>query len=599
MTKFRTKLLFALITLIIAVLIGLGLLLGQIFKNFYLDTFNSRIQKETRLLASSIEENGAPKEIDPEMIKGLSDILDVRITVLDKSGDVVHDTDTADSLVGPQQKKIVKEIQKNWDVKQKHKKLVTSGNEFRYYWYPLKNANGEMMGLLIMSAEVDALERGTQQIWFVLSISLGLALVLIIILGSRITVRYTKPIESATNVAMELAKGNYRARTYEDRLDETSMLSTSINILARNLQEMVNAQEMQQDRLTTLIENMGSALLLIDHRGFVVLTNRTFREFFNLEESQLKKVRYHEVIHYSEVNKLVEEIFMTEERLRKQILLPYKLDRKHYEVYGAPIIGNNDEWKGIVVVFHDITELKKLEQMRKDFVANVSHELKTPITSIKGFSETLLDGAMNDPDTLKSFLDIILKESDRLQSLIQDLLELSKIEKQGFQLFVEEVEVAGLIEDVIPILKEKAKPKDISLQADFESRGTAEVDSYRLKQVFINLISNAIAYTPRGGNVSVKVQDDQDKVYVKVKDNGMGISQEELPRIFERFYRVDKARSRNSGGTGLGLAIVKHIIEAHEGDIEVESELEKGTTFTVTLNKSSSSISHGGNQGKL
>lgn len=599
MTKFRTKLLFALITLIIAVLIGLGLLLGQIFKNFYLDTFNSRIQKETRLLASSIEENGAPKEIDPEMIKGLSDILDVRITVLDKSGDVVHDTDTADSLVGPQQKKIVKEIQKNWDVKQKHKKLVTSGNEFRYYWYPLKNANGEMMGLLIMSAEVDALERGTQQIWFVLSISLGLALVLIIILGSRITVRYTKPIESATNVAMELAKGNYRARTYEDRLDETSMLSTSINILARNLQEMVNAQEMQQDRLTTLIENMGSALLLIDHRGFVVLTNRTFREFFNLEESQLKKVRYHEVIHYSEVNKLVEEIFMTEERLRKQILLPYKLDRKHYEVYGAPIIGNNDVWKGIVVVFHDITELKKLEQMRKDFVANVSHELKTPITSIKGFSETLLDGAMDDPETLKSFLDIILKESDRLQSLIQDLLELSKIEKQGFQLFVEEVEVAGLIEDVIPILKEKAKPKDISLQADFESRGTAEVDSYRLKQVFINLISNAITYTPRGGNVSVKVQDDQDKVYVKVKDNGMGISQEELPRIFERFYRVDKARSRNSGGTGLGLAIVKHIIEAHEGDIEVESELEKGTTFTVTLNKSSSSISHGGNQGKL
>lgn len=599
MTKFRTKLLFALITLIIAVLIGLGLLLGQIFKNFYLDTFNSRIQKETRLLASSIEENGAPKEIDPEMIKGLSDILDVRITVLDKSGDVVHDTDTADSLVGPQQKKIVKEIQKNWDVKQKHKKLVTSGNEFRYYWYPLKNANGEMMGLLIMSAEVDALERGTQQIWFVLSISLGLALVLIIILGSRITVRYTKPIESATNVAMELAKGNYRARTYEDRLDETSMLSTSINILARNLQEMVNAQEMQQDRLTTLIENMGSALLLIDHRGFVVLTNRTFREFFNLEESQLKKVRYHEVIHYSEVNKLVEEIFMTEERLRKQILLPYKLDRKHYEVYGAPIIGNNDVWKGIVVVFHDITELKKLEQMRKDFVANVSHELKTPITSIKGFSETLLDGAMDDPETLKSFLDIILKESDRLQSLIQDLLELSKIEKQGFQLFVEEVEVAGLIEDVIPILKEKAKPKDISLQADFESRGTAEVDSYRLKQVFINLISNAITYTPRGGNVSVKLQDDQDKVYVKVKDNGMGISQEELPRIFERFYRVDKARSRNSGGTGLGLAIVKHIIEAHEGDIEVESELEKGTTFTVTLNKSSSSISHGGNQGKL
>ncbi|MBW3111751.1 cell wall metabolism sensor histidine kinase WalK [Bacillus sp. MCCB 382] len=585
MTKFRTKLLFALITLIIAVLIGLGLLLGQIFKNFYLDTFNSRIEKEARLLASSIEENGTPKEINPDMIQELSDILDVRITILDQAGNVVHDTEALESFVGPQQERIVKEIHKNWDVKHKHKKLVTSENEFRFYWYPLKDANDQMKGLLVMSAEVDALEKGTQQIWFVLSISLGLALVLIIILGSRITVRYTKPIESATNVAIELAKGNYRARTYEDRLDETSMLSTSINILARNLQEMVNAQDMQQNRLTTLIENMGSALLLIDHRGFVVLTNKTFRDFFNLKESQLKKVRYHEVIHYQEVNKLVEEIFMTEERLRKQILLPHKLDRKHYEVYGAPIIGNNDEWKGIVVVFHDITELKKLEQMRKDFVANVSHELKTPITSIKGFSETLLDGAMNDPETLKSFLDIILKESDRLQSLIKDLLELSKIEKQGFELAVEEVEVAGLIEDVMPILKEKAKPKEISLQSDFESRGLAEVDSYRLKQVFINLISNAIVYTPKGGNVWITLQEDQDKVYVKVKDDGMGISPEELPRIFERFYRVDKARSRNSGGTGLGLAIVKHIIEAHEGDIEVESELNQGTIFTVSLNK--------------
>ncbi|WP_226673321.1 two-component system histidine kinase PnpS [Rossellomorea aquimaris] len=585
MTKFRTKLLFALITLIIAVLIGLGLLLGQIFKNFYLDTFNSRIEKEARLLASSIEENGTPKEINPDMIQELSDILDVRITILDQAGNVVHDTEALESFVGPQQERIVKEIHKNWDVKHKHKKLVTSENEFRFYWYPLKDANDQMKGLLVMSAEVDALEKGTQQIWFVLSISLGLALVLIIILGSRITVRYTKPIESATNVAIELAKGNYRARTYEDRLDETSMLSTSINILARNLQEMVNAQDMQQNRLTTLIENMGSALLLIDHRGFVVLTNKTFRDFFSLKESQLKKVRYHEVIHYQEVNKLVEEIFMTEERLRKQILLPHKLDRKHYEVYGAPIIGNNDEWKGIVVVFHDITELKKLEQMRKDFVANVSHELKTPITSIKGFSETLLDGAMNDPETLKSFLDIILKESDRLQSLIKDLLELSKIEKQGFELAVEEVEVAGLIEDVMPILREKAKPKEISLQSDFESRGLAEVDSYRLKQVFINLISNAIVYTPKGGDVWITLEEDQDKVYIRVKDNGMGISPEELPRIFERFYRVDKARSRNSGGTGLGLAIVKHIIEAHEGDIEVESELNQGTTFTVSLNK--------------
>jgi two-component system, OmpR family, phosphate regulon sensor histidine kinase PhoR len=585
MTKFRTKLLFALITLIILVLIGLGLVLGQIFKNFYLDTFNSRIQKESRLLASSIEENGSLRDINPSMIEELSDILDVRITILNDSGNVIHDTESADSLLDVHQKRMINEIGENWDVKDKNKKLVLSGKEYRYYWYPLRKQDNTINGLLIMSAEVDALEKGTGQIWLVLTVSLVLALILIIILGSRITVRYTRPIESATKVAIELAKGNYRARTYEDRLDETSMLSTSINILARNLQEMVTSQEMQQDRLTTLIENMGSALLLIDQRGFVVLTNRTFREFFNLKESQLKKVRYHEVIHYQQVNKLVEEIFMTEDRVRRQILLPHRIERKHYEVYGAPIIGQNDEWKGIVVVFHDITELKNLEQMRKDFVANVSHELKTPITSIKGFSETLLDGAMKDEDALKSFLEIILTESDRLQSLIQDLLELSKIEKHGFELSLEKQEVSELVGDVLPILKDRAEKKDITIHTQFESRGEAEIDPYRLKQVFINLISNAIVYTPQGGDVTISITEDSENVHVSIKDNGIGISGEELPRIFERFYRVDKARSRNSGGTGLGLAIVKHIIEAHEGKIEVESEVNMGTTFTVCLHK--------------
>jgi two-component system, OmpR family, phosphate regulon sensor histidine kinase PhoR len=585
MTKFRTKLLFALITLIIIVLIGLGLVLGQIFKNFYMDTFNSRIQKESRLLASSIEENGSLRDINPSMIEELSDILDVRITILNDSGKVVHDTESADSLLDVHQKRMINEIGDNWDVKDKNKKLVLSGKEYRYYWYPLKKQDKEINGLLIMSTEVEALEKGTGQIWLVLTVSLGLALILIIILGSRITVRYTRPIESATKVAIELAKGNYRARTYDDRLDETSMLSTSINILARNLQEMVTSQEMQQDRLTTLIENMGSAMLLIDQRGFVVLTNRTFREFFNLEESQLKKVRYHEVIHYQQVNKLVEEIFMTEDRVRRQILLPHRIERKHYEVYGAPIIGQNDEWKGIVVVFHDITELKNLEQMRKDFVANVSHELKTPITSIKGFSETLLDGAMQDSEALKSFLEIILTESDRLQSLIQDLLELSKIEKHGFELSLEKQEIPFLIGEVLPILKDKAENKEITIRTRFESKGEAEFDPYRLKQVFINLISNAIVYTPRGGDVTISVTEEKEKVHVSIKDNGMGISEDELPRIFERFYRVDKARSRNSGGTGLGLAIVKHIIEAHEGEIEVDSEVNKGTTFTVSLYK--------------
>ncbi|MBM7584921.1 two-component system phosphate regulon sensor histidine kinase PhoR [Bacillus pakistanensis] len=585
MTRFRSKLLFALITLIIVVLIGLGLLLGQIFKSYYLNTFNTRIVKEAKVLANQMEEVGGIHNISESFIKENSRLLEVRLTVTDHNGSIIKDSGALKSANNRKQEEKIKKIASDWDQSKRQSQLTAEGQEIRFYWQPLYSNGEKIDGLLIVSTKIDALQQEYRQIWIVLSVSLGISLIVIILLGIRITSQYTKPIDSATKVAIELAKGNYRARTYEDHLDETSNLSTSINILARNLQEMISAQEMQQDRLSTLIENMGSALLLIDHRGYVVLINRAYKEFFEINPAEFLNKRYHEVILNSEVNKLVEEIFMTEQKIRKQLLLPLKIERRHFEVYGAPIIGTNDRWNGILIVFHDITELKKLEQMRKDFVANVSHELKTPITSIKGFSETLLDGAMHDQKALESFLTIILKESDRLQSLIQDLLELSKIEKQGFEMSFQPVDLSQIISEVVAILEGKAQEKEISIIFKPISSSVAEVDSYRIKQVFINLITNAISYTPNGGTVEVKMTQGNEKIVITVADNGIGIEPEEIPRIFERFYRVDKARSRNSGGTGLGLAIVKHLIEAHKGTIEVTSKVDKGTTFTVTLLK--------------
>lgn len=194
--------------------------------------------------------------------------------------------------------------------------------------------------------------------------------------------------------------------------------------------------------------------------------------------------------------------------MKRQLLIPLAFERRHFEVYGAPIIGNNDEWKGILVVFHDISELKKLEQVRKDFVANVSHELKTPITSIKGFSETLLDGALKDEEALKSFLMIILKESDRLQALIQELLDLSRIEQQEFVLNIKPLELTPILEETRTILNGKAVEKDIELTLHVpENPVWIEGDSYRITQVFLNLMTNALTYTPNGGMVEVEVKE--------------------------------------------------------------------------------------------
>jgi two-component system phosphate regulon sensor histidine kinase PhoR len=341
---------------------------------------------------------------------------------------------------------------------------------------------------------------------------------------------------------------------------------------------------MQQDRLSALIENMGSGLILIDSRGYINLINKGYKEIFHINPSDYLYQLYYEVIEHKEICRLIEEIFMTEQKASRQMYLNIGIERRSFQVYGVPIIGSNHVWKGVLLVFHDITELKKLEQMRKDFVANVSHELKTPVTSIKGFSETLLEGAMDNKETLEAFLSIILKESDRLQSLIQDLLDLSKIEQHGFALNITQFNLLAIIEEVITMLRNKADSKEIELQVECsEEHLFIEGDVYRLKQVFINLITNAIAYTPINGLVKVKIQGVKEKVFVSVKDTGIGIEKEEIPRIFERFYRVDRARSRNSGGTGLGLAIVKHIIEAHQGNITVKSKVGTGSQFTIEL----------------
>lgn len=429
-------------------------------------------------------------------------------------------------------------------------------------------------------------DQTNREIWWLLSISQAIVLLLIFILGFNIKKRYTKPLEAATNVAIELSKGNYRARTYVDHRKETGMLSNAINLLAKNLQENLKTQEMQQDRLSTLIESMGSGLMLIDNRGYISLINRAYIETFEVNSNEYLCKQYYSVIDHKEITFLIEEIFMTERKVKRQLLLPIGIVRRYFEVAGSPIIGTQNEWKGVLLVFHDITELKKLEQMRKDFVANVSHELKTPITSIKGFSETLLDGAMKDEATLEAFLRIILNESDRLQMLIEDLLDLSRIEQQGFHLNIEEIDIAILMHEIMTLLKGKAEEKNILLRfAPISTPLFIKGDYARLKQVFINLLSNAITYTPIGGYVEIDVKENEGKVYIQIKDTGIGIDMEEIPRIFERFYRVDKARSRNSGGTGLGLAIVKHIVEAHKGSISVTSVKEKGTTFTITLEK--------------
>lgn len=416
----------------------------------------------------------------------------------------------------------------------------------------------------------------------VLALIFSAGMIFSAIIGYRVIKIQLEPIENVTETALELVKGNYRARAYESGLNGSAKLSSTINVLARNLQEITAVREMEQERLKTLIENMGSALIMIDRQGNITLVNKSFLDRFQFNSKDVHEKFYKEIALPKELERFIENVFMTENPAREQLEYALGIDVKHIDVYGAPVIGEHERWLGIVIVLHDISELKRLEQIRKDFVANVSHELRTPVTSIKGFSETLMDGAYKDESALVSFLGIIQTESDRLEILIKDLLDLSRIEQSGFQVEAVPTDMKAVIEHAAGMVKPRLNEKSIILETALEPV-TVLGESNRLIQIMMNLLVNAVTYSAAETKIKLELFEEGGKAVIKVIDEGIGIEATEISRLFERFYRVDRARSRNSGGTGLGLSIVKHLVEAHHGKVEVESMVGKGTTFTIRL----------------
>lgn len=581
MKKSRRMMTFEIASAILIISFLFGLLLGKVFTMYLERDTRNDLKNAAQVIEWQLADLEDKTELNSRL-EVLSKELGISILLTDRDGEVLSD------------KRYVEEGTTGEELALYQAKLEEFGDHSAepvfgelhddglfYYISPIQSDEG----ILLVGQEKNVIMGGLS-IWTTSLSFLAVAFIVIMLFVFKIIKKYFLPVDSAFHAVQELTKGNYRARTYIGRNKEARLLNDSINQLARDMQEMKIAYDIQKDRLSTLIENMGSALLLIDDKGYINMVNRAYLNLFKENEEDYLSELYYKVIHREEVNALIEEIFMVEQKIKKQIVLTIGLERKNFEVYGAPIIGPKGEWKGIILVFHDITELKKLETVRKQFVANVSHELNTPVTSIKGFTETLIDGAKEDKDTLNHFLSIILKESNRLQALIKELLELSKVEQQGFQLDLQKVDIVPVLRDTYEILEKKAAKKNIQFVLnDLNQPIVCETDPFRIQQVIINLVSNAISYTPADGKVTISASEDVDKVYIKIADTGIGIDEEELPRIFERFYRVDKDRSRESGGTGLGLAIVKHILEAQHGEITIDSKLNEGSTFTVIIPK--------------
>nr|WP_157297420.1 ATP-binding protein [Bhargavaea sp. CC-171006] len=416
-----------------------------------------------------------------------------------------------------------------------------------------------------------------------LVITFAIAFIVTVIVFHRLTERYIRPIDLVADTTIELAKGNYSARAGWTAPGIQIGLVTAVNALARNLQEMDSMRETEAERLETLIANMGSGLLMIGRNSEISMANTFFLNQIGLKEDRLIGSPYKAARLPDALVTLIDTVSVREKPVTEQIDIETDKGSHTMAVYSAPVIDKHGGWLGIVVVMHDISELIRLERIRKDFVANVSHELRTPVTSIRGFSETLMDGAIHDQEAAMQFLDIIHNESGRLEMLIEDLLDLSKIEKEGYTIRLQTVRVEDVIGRSISSVSGRLKNREMTIRSVCPPDLFVMADPERLVQVLVNLLSNAVSYSKPGTHIKVTATESAGMASISVADQGIGIPAEELPRLFERFYRVDRARSRDSGGTGLGLSIVKHIMELHNGTISVESEPGKGSTFTINI----------------
>lgn len=347
--------------------------------------------------------------------------------------------------------------------------------------------------------------------------------------------------------------------------------------------KQLTTSSVQRENFETILSSMVEGVIVIDAKGRIQHASPNFCQLLELRSKETQGKLYWEVIWNQEINDSLREALAHKRAVRKEIGI-LDAQESFFSMQISPVMGKEDKLLSLIAVFHDITELKKLEKVRTEFVANVSHELKTPLTAIKGFVETLRNSVNDDPAAVARFLDIISKQTQRLENLVSDLLILSSIESREVRMNFVPEPLSPIVGTVVALQKKAIEAKGHRLTVDVpESLPKVLVDRQRMEQVFLNLLDNAVKFTPPAGQIAVRARWENPYVCVEVQDSGVGIPAEHLSRVFERFYKIDKSRSRDAGGTGLGLAIVKHIISAHQGKIEVESAVDQGSTFRIFL----------------
>ncbi len=603
MVSIKFKLVFLYITLVFLVMVTCGTTIIVRIKNTKIGEWERDLKETANFLQGQI--NGQKPEEFEEILKAsgehIKNINDIQIFITSGKGKVITSS-TNDNTIVSNAKTVMQagltgedtfnygDSTKTTEIDGSVKTWIDYAKVIRIQNNEDENRNGEnldingsskILYLIYTRVPYQIINYELQVIADTILLASFMAFVLTAVLGLLFASTLTSPILRLTKHSKELAQGTSFHEIPVSSQDEIGQLTSSFNNMAQQLKYTISNIESEKSKLEILLHNMTDGVIAIDVDGKVIHANSLSQEFLlvdDIEACDFIKITNILGLNFSDMNDIDEDTIVKEytteigERYINSIFSAYKDD--------------TGQINGVIIVLQDFTKHKKLDNMRKEFVANVSHEIRTPLTTIKGYTETLLDGAMDEPETATSFLKVIDSEADRMTLLVKDLLELSRFDNQQLKIDLTETDLISVIRETIiqNKLSAERKSQEIIFETDLDE-AVIQADRGRIIQVLTNIVSNAIKYSPEKSKIEISIINKNDEFKVDVRDNGIGIPQEDLAHIFERFYRVDKARSRAMGGTGLGLAIAKEIVEAHDGKIFAESQLGYGTIISLIFNK--------------
>lgn len=566
--------------LILILLLGLSIYFSSFVKEAFLESWRQTLQTDALVLADQVENYLTPT-INKQGIQKITDesskLMAVRITVIDPNGYVIGDSEKNPGQLENHRNRPEIITAMAGDIGTDVRNSTSLGYKMLYVAVPI-TINDKVLAVSRTSVTLSMLDDSLRKLQGAVIGTTTITALVAILLAILIT-RYTlEPLNHLTDAVKNLERGEFFSKLPLNRHDEIGQLSQSFTQMGRRLSEQIEGFKLERSTLNAVLTHMTDAVIIVDGKGIVQLSNPAAERIFGVRQEMAKGKSLVEVLRNHQLVELWKECL--DARKQKSTTLEILPNKMFVQGIATPM---EDVFPGgVLIVMQDLTKLRRLEKVRSDFISNVSHELRTPLASIKALTETLQEGALDDPPAARRFLARMEVEIDNLTQMVQELLELAKIESGRVPLRRKFSQPGELIARAAERLQVQAERSGLSINVTYpENLPEVLADSSRVGEVLINLLHNAIKFTPPGGRISISAFPEKGKVVFLIHDTGVGIEPESIARIFERFYKIDRARS--SGGTGLGLSIAKHIIESHGGKIWVESELGKGSSFFFTL----------------